>query len=53
MFCLLFVDIGEMSRFKTTLLIFEIRVKKWSPFAKTRMLCNMKQDIMKVMTSKS
>ena len=36
-----------MSRF---LLIFEM-MKKWSPTAKTRMLCNMKQD-MKVMKNK-
>ena len=33
------------------LFIFEMK-KKWSPTAKTRMLCNMKQD-MKVMKNKS
>ena len=33
------------------LLIFEM-MKKWSPTAKTRMLCNMKHD-MKVMKNKS
>ena len=33
------------------LLIFEM-IKKWSPTAKTRMLCNMKRD-MKVMKNKS
>ena len=47
-----YIDFDEMSRFKTTcLFIFEM-MKKWSPTAKTRMLCNMKQD-MKVMKSKS
>ena len=38
---------------KIGLVIFEIMMmKKWSPTAKIRMLCNMKQD-MKVMKNKS